>query len=151
MSVPSKDRRRRERLREGLGERLRAAETHQDELERGVAEAEQIARRAVDHWRREKAEAKGHEAELQELRHLYAIAAPKLGRRLAEMDANFRQEVLRLKRENDWGRPSIVAEIRKTKRFPEKGLDSRARRVLEEEDGKDPKAGDNPSANGARS
>ena len=72
---------------------------------------------------------------VDELRADVALLPRGRGRPLAEIPPNFRREVLRLQREEGWGRPRIAEAMRVS--------ESKVRRVLEEARAE---AGEKPSA-----
>jgi hypothetical protein len=101
---------------------------------------ERIAEKDEDRAQLSKAAAARTAAIVDELRAHVGLLPRGRGRPLAKFPANFRQDVLRLKRENGWGRPRIAAAM---------GVSPAAvRRVLEEsarEAGEKPSASRSPS------
>jgi hypothetical protein len=101
---------------------------------------ERIAEKDEDRAQLSKAAAARTAAIVDELRAHVGLLPRGRGRPLAKITPNFRQEVLRLKRENGWGRPRIAAAMGVS--------ESLVRRVLEEDRAQ---AGEKPSARKAAS
>jgi hypothetical protein len=97
---------------------------HVERLAKDQVVLEHISERLEALMRLTKALASHHADGLDALRADIGVLPAKRGRRLEEIPPNFRQEVLRLKTENGWGRPRI-REFMQAK-------DWMVRRVLEE-------------------
>jgi hypothetical protein len=108
-----------ERLRESVGR-----------LELLLVLVEEIARRDEDRLRLSKEVAAQLGAAIKDLRTDIGLLPRGRGRPLAEIEPNFRQEVLRLHTENGWGRPRIAEAMGVS--------ESKVRRVLEEAAGAKP-------------